>query len=119
MFRYASVNALSGNEQSRRDDMESLGYMLVYLVKGQLPWQGLKGENRRQKYQRICDCKRMTSTEELCQVRVGFRGFAVLMSLKNAHFHSLEQYYILLCTTAIIAIVSSLVYLMLYFHRSQ
>jgi len=66
--RYASVNALSGNEQSRRDDIESLGYLLVYLVKGILPWQGLKGEDRRQKYQRICDCKKNTPVDELCQV---------------------------------------------------
>ena len=68
------MNALSGNEQSRRDDMESLGYMLVYMVKGNLPWQGLKGEDRRQKYQRICDCKKNTPTEELCQVRQLFQA---------------------------------------------
>ncbi|XP_067932822.1 casein kinase I-like [Watersipora subatra] len=64
--RYASVNALTGNEQSRRDDIESLGYMLVYLIKGQLPWQGLKGDDRKQKYSRICECKRQTTTEALC-----------------------------------------------------
>ncbi|KAF6029880.1 HRR25 [Bugula neritina] len=46
--------------------MESLGYMLVYMLKGQLPWQGLKGDDRRQKYARICECKRMTRTDELC-----------------------------------------------------
>lgn len=48
--------------------MESLGYMLVYMLKGQLPWQGLKGDDRRQKYARICECKRMTRTDELCAV---------------------------------------------------
>ena len=67
-YRYASVNALSGNEQSRRDDLESLGYLLVYLIKGRLPWQGLKGDDRRQKYSRICECKRNTTTEDLCRV---------------------------------------------------
>ena len=50
--------------------MESLGYLLVYLIKGHLPWQGLKGEDRRQKYARITECKKNTPTEDLCKVHM-------------------------------------------------
>lgn len=64
--RYASINSLAGVEQSRRDDMESLGYILVYFLKGHLPWQGLPGKTRDEKYNNILDVKRSTSIEELC-----------------------------------------------------
>ena len=67
--RYASLNCHQGNETSRRDDMESIGYMLIYFLKGTLPWQGLgpKGINRDEKYQMIHSCKQNTTSEQLCQ----------------------------------------------------
>lgn len=64
--RYASVNALKGVEQSRRDDMESLGYVWMYLLRGSLPWQGLSAKDQKQKYERICQKKEETPFEELC-----------------------------------------------------
>lgn len=64
--RYASVGALRGVEQSRRDDLESLGYVWLYLLRGDLPWMGIKGKDRKQKYDRICEVKARTTFEELC-----------------------------------------------------
>jgi serine/threonine protein kinase len=64
--RYASINTHAGIEQSRRDDLEALGYVLVYLLKGQLPWQGLGGDTKEAKYEKIFQCKKSVPLEDLC-----------------------------------------------------
>ena len=64
--RYASLNTHLGVEQSRRDDIEGIIYVLLYLIKGSLPWQGLTAQNRSEKYRKIMELKMITPSETLC-----------------------------------------------------
>ena len=65
--RYASIHALEEYEQSRRDDLESVGYVLLYFLRGSLPWQGLKVKTKEARYQKILEKKKETTSEELCK----------------------------------------------------
>ncbi|KAL6524055.1 Casein kinase 1-like protein hd16 [Orobanche minor] len=86
--RYASVHAHLGKTASRRDDLESLAYTLIFLVQGQLPWQGCKGEN---KGFEVCKRKMATSPETLCRLCPSpFRQF--LESVVNLKFDEEPNY---------------------------
>lgn len=65
--RYVSLHAHEGFEQSRRDDLESLGYVWVYFLRGTLPWQGMRGATKEEKYENIKRRKKLVSDEELCK----------------------------------------------------
>ena len=65
--RYASINTHVGIEQSRRDDLECIGYLLIYFIKGSLPWQGISANSKEQKYQNIMGKKISVCIEDLCR----------------------------------------------------
>jgi serine/threonine protein kinase len=65
--RYASINAHKGSEQSRRDDLEAIGHMFLYFLRGALPWSGLDAKTQEEKYRKICEKKETFPLPELCK----------------------------------------------------
>ena len=64
--RFSSINAMEGLSQSRRDDLESFGYMLIYFLKGKLPWQNFMIKNKEERYNKIKQKKKNIDINELC-----------------------------------------------------
>ncbi|CAF1643163.1 unnamed protein product, partial [Didymodactylos carnosus] len=80
----ASIHTHRGFEQSRRDDLESVVYSLIYFLRGSLPWQGLKAKTKRQKYEKIAELKQSIDVDELCY------GFSQQVVTLTAYVRSLS-----------------------------
>ena len=89
--RYASINTHLGIEQSRRDDIESLSYMLIYFCRGSLPWQGLKAQTKKQKYDRIME-KKMTTSSEVLTRGLPYELALFLNSARSLRFDDKPDY---------------------------
>lgn len=92
-LRYASINSHRGLELSRRDDLESIGYMLIYLAKGRLPWQGLAVNNDSNEdiKQLIYQCKLNTRIDTLCS-GLPFQFVEFISYVKNLEFNAQPNY---------------------------
>jgi len=64
--RYTSLNVHRGIEPARRDDLTSVGYVLIYFLSGRLPWQGINVKSKKTKQRRMGRVKQQTSHAELC-----------------------------------------------------
>lgn len=90
--RYASLSAHLGYEQGRRDDLEAMGYVLMYFLRGGLPWQGVQGQDHNARIKSIAACKQLTvETGDLC------RGYPLEFSkyfdyCRRLHFEEQPDY---------------------------
>ncbi|CAE6940537.1 CKL10 [Symbiodinium sp. CCMP2592] len=92
--RYASLNAHRGFEQSRRDDLEAIGHMLLYFLRSSLPWSGLEARTKKEKYQKIKEKKESTELSDLCQgQREAFQAY--LEYARNLGFKDRPDYMML------------------------
>jgi serine/threonine protein kinase len=89
--RYASINTHLGIEQSRRDDIEALAYVFVYLLRGSLPWMGLRVQDKRRKYELISERKIAIPIDQLCEgLPPEFAGF--LAAARRLDFQDRPDY---------------------------
>jgi serine/threonine protein kinase len=92
--RYVSINTHLGIEQSRRDDLESIFYILIYFLKGSLPWQGLKVNKKEDRHKKIYEIKKNIQIKELCS-RLPQEFELFYNYIKKLQFEQVPDYYYL------------------------
>lgn len=89
--RYASIAAHKQQEQCRKDDLESIAYILIYMFKGKLPWQGIKHKDKKERYRLIGQKKEQISEDELCSGMT--KEFVIFLKyVKNLDFGEKPHY---------------------------
>lgn len=97
--RYASINTHKCYEQSRRDDMEGLMYVLIYMLRGDLPWMGVPAPTRKEKYAKIGDIKMNTTPSRLCNDLEGGKYFVKILNyIKKLAFEEEPDYGYIIAT---------------------
>lgn len=88
--RYGSINALRGLRQGRRDDLESLCYMLIYFFLGKLPWQGISADSETERHEKLLKEKKSFKIENYKQIP---KDFCTLFKyVKNLKFEEEPKY---------------------------
>ena len=89
--RYASIYTHLGIEQSRRDDLESMIYSLIYLFKGVHPWPNIQAKSKHEKYQKILEKKINVGVEELCK-EMPSEFVTLVQYVRNLQFEEVPDY---------------------------
>ena len=92
--RYCSINTHEGFEQSRRDDLESIGHVIMYFIRGVLPWQGLKCRHDEDHYTKIHEKKKSTPLSDLCKGYPGNILYICLLKKLNFFIRKYLKYFI-------------------------
>ena len=90
-LRYACLNSHKGIRQGRRDDLESMIYILIYFLKGKLPWQDIKAKQREERHKLIFEIKSKTTIESLCK-DLPIEFFDLLRYVKGLQFDEKPLY---------------------------
>ena len=89
--RYGSVDALRGLRQGRKDDLESLCYMLIYFFLGKLPWQDIKAESDREKYKKLLNEKKKFNIDNYKDI-ISKEFRTIFKLIKNLKFDEQPKY---------------------------
>lgn len=89
--RYASLNTHLGIRQGRRDDLEAIVYVLIYFLKSELPWQGIKAKTKSEKKEKIKNKKKRISINKLCE-GLPMEFFHIVDYVKNLQFEDKPNY---------------------------
>jgi serine/threonine protein kinase len=94
--KYVRLNVHNGIEPSMRDDLESIAYILIYCLKGKLPWQFISGESKTKKYQNIKEAKEQTTLQDLC-MELPLEFLIFISYCKSLKYDDIPDYNYLRC----------------------
>ena len=89
--KYSSANTIRGGEQSRKDDLESVAYMIIFFMKGDLPWEHIKSNNEINKYYKIYMMKKNLPVQQLCK-GLPIQIYYFLKYVKRLNFEEQPDY---------------------------